>query len=98
MAGRVLTANVALRNPETGQPEVFEEGSVAPSWAADQVDDHVFAATARAADGEVPPKGGAGSGKDAWAAYAASRGVEVDEDATRDDIVAALESAGVPTE
>jgi len=46
----------------------------------------------------VPPKGGPGSAKDAWAAYAASKGVEVGADTTREDIIAALEAAGVPTE
>lgn len=50
------------------------------------------------AGSDVPPKGGAGSGKDAWAAYAAKHDVKVADDATRDDIVAALDAAGVPTE
>jgi hypothetical protein len=48
---------------------------------------------------KVPPRGGAGSGRDAWAAYATAHGVEVTEDmASRDDIIAALDKAGVPTE
>lgn len=46
----------------------------------------------------APPKSGAGSGRDAWAEYAAARGVTVPEGASRDDIVGALESAGQPTE
>ena len=46
----------------------------------------------------VPPKGGPGSGKDAWVAYAAEHDVEVPADATREDIVAALDAADVPTE
>jgi hypothetical protein len=45
----------------------------------------------------IPPKGGAGSGKDAWLVYAEGK-VEVPEGATRDEIVAALEAAGIPTE
>lgn len=44
----------------------------------------------------VPPQGGPGSGKDAWAAYAASNGVTVESGATRDEIIAACEAAGVP--
>ena len=44
----------------------------------------------------VPPQGGPGSGKDAWAAYAASQGVEVEDGATRDEIIAACEAADVP--
>jgi hypothetical protein len=49
-------------------------------------------------DSEIPPKGGAGSGKEAWADYAKANGVDVPDDATRDDIIAALDKAGVPTE
>jgi len=40
---------------------------------------------------EPPPRAGAGSSRDAWADYAASQGIEVTDDMTRDDIVAALE-------
>lgn len=54
--------------------------------------------TSDGSDGGVPPRGGAGSGKDAWSAYAASKGVDVDAEASRDDIIAALDDAGVPTE
>ena len=45
-----------------------------------------------------PPKGGAGSGAPAWREYAASKGVEVADDASREDVIAALDVAGVPTE
>lgn len=44
---------------------------------------------------EPPPRGGAGSGRDAWAAFAASHRFEVPEDASRDDIIASLEEAGI---
>lgn len=40
----------------------------------------------------VPPKRGPGSGRDAWAAYADSKGVVYAEDAHRDDIIAAVEA------
>lgn len=39
-----------------------------------------------------PPKGGAGSGIAEWRAYADKLGVDVDDDATRDDIIDAVES------
>lgn len=45
---------------------------------------------------EPPPQGGPGSGKEAWAAYADALGVEVDDDASRDDIIDAVEKAGHP--
>ncbi|MGI5144798.1 hypothetical protein ACQEVC_45525 [Plantactinospora sp. CA-294935] len=52
---------------------------------------------APAGDGP-PPKGGAGSGAPEWRAYAARKGVEVPDDASRDDVIAALSAANVPTE
>jgi hypothetical protein len=42
-----------------------------------------------------PPRAGKGSGVEPWAAYAASQGVEVEDGAGRDEIVAACEDAGV---
>ncbi|TDD54583.1 hypothetical protein E1286_05175 [Nonomuraea terrae] len=44
---------------------------------------------------QEPPRGGSGSGKEAWAAYAAARGVEVDADASRDDIIDLLAERGL---
>jgi hypothetical protein len=40
-----------------------------------------------------PPKRGAGSGKEAWAAYAESKGVAVTDGMSRDDIIEAVEAA-----
>jgi hypothetical protein len=42
-----------------------------------------------------PPRAGKGSGRDAWAVYASRHGVEVDEDASRDDIVNQLAERGL---
>jgi hypothetical protein len=42
-----------------------------------------------------PSRSGRGSGLDAWRAFAESRGVAVDADMSRDDIIAACERAGV---
>ena len=44
-----------------------------------------------------PPKGGAGSGAPAWRDYAERNGVEVPADASREDVIAALDAAGVRT-
>ena len=38
-----------------------------------------------------PPRSGKGSGVEAWREYATSLGVEVADDATRDDIIAAVD-------
>lgn len=45
----------------------------------------------------LPPRSGAGSGKEAWAEYAAAAGLEVPDGAARDDIIALLEQAGIAT-
>lgn len=44
---------------------------------------------------QEPPRSGKGSGRDAWAAYAASRSVEVKGDASRDDIIDQLAERGL---
>lgn len=45
-----------------------------------------------------PSRSGAGSGRAKWADYATAHGVTVTGDMSRDDIVAACATAGVPTE
>jgi hypothetical protein len=65
--------------------------------AGKSVDDGVIAGPSEkpvtAPVDEAPPLGGPGSGRDEWAKYAASQGVEVTDDMTRDDIVEACEQA-----
>lgn len=48
--------------------------------------------------GTVPPKSGTGSGRAAWASYAQDNGLAFDNSSSRDDIIAALAAAGIPTE
>lgn len=52
------------------------------------------------ADGSADPprRSGPGSGRDDWAAYAARHGIHVDDDERRDDIIAALDTAGIRTQ
>jgi hypothetical protein len=45
-----------------------------------------------------PPRAGAGSGRDAWADYARANEFDVAGDAKREDIIDALEAAGIPVE
>jgi hypothetical protein len=47
---------------------------------------------------EVPARRGPKSGKAAWVEYAQVKGVDVEAGASRDDIIDALDAAGVPTE
>lgn len=57
-----------------------------------------------ASEPSLPPRGGAGSGADAWRAYgtaaAKAKGLEIDipADATKTDIIEALKSVDIPVE
>lgn len=102
-----LAVNVLVVG-EDGSPHALYAGDEVPAWAKDQVGDHCFDADRDDADeapeleseegSGIPPKSGRGSGAKAWADYAQAHGLNVDEDASKDDIIAALEAAGVPTE
>lgn len=57
------------------------------------------AASVLATDGSgAPPKAGKGSGREVWVEFAEARGVHVDADDKREDIIAAVEAAGIATE
>jgi hypothetical protein len=93
MGRRVKETVGGLRDPETGNTVHFTPDDDVPDWAAEQIDNPDIWADGDA-DGDdsgEPPRAGKGSGRDAWAAYAESLGVEFDEDATRDDIIAAVD-------
>jgi hypothetical protein len=88
---------------------VGEDGSPHALYAGETVGEHCFDADRDDEDvapeleseegsSGIPPKSGRGSGAKAWASYAQANGLDVDEDASKDDIIAALEAAGVPTE
>ncbi|MCU1675341.1 MAG: hypothetical protein JWM93_99 [Frankiales bacterium] len=101
-----LTGTVHVRTDD-GKSGVFGPGDTVPKWAADLITNpKAWGAEAAPTPPPPPPGGGGGytsperppvagkgSGKDAWAAYAAARNVEVDPSATRDEIVAAIEGA-----
>jgi hypothetical protein len=101
---------VAGRPGDSAGFATFGPDDEVPAWAAEQMGEHVWEKSSDAeakakadaeakakADAEaIPAKAGAGSSKDAWAAYAAAHDVTVDENASRDDIIAACEAAGVP--
>ncbi|NAE18049.1 hypothetical protein [Enterococcus hirae] len=98
-----LTANVAVRNPDTGEVDVFEIGEEPPEWAVPLIDNPTVWDEAphgedtHTGDGP-PPKSGAKGTTDAWRTYATAQGVTVADDAKRDDIIAACSAAGVPVE
>lgn len=76
------------RTPSQRSRDQVPDGSAFPTEPADDVDE--------LADGQAqePPRSGAGSGTDVWRAYAEDElGLEVPEDAGRDDIVALVDAA-----
>lgn len=103
-----LAVNVIVVG-EDGSPVALLAGDKVPDWASEQVGDHCFEghgdnneglpAELESEEGSgIPPKSGRGSGAKAWVGYAQANGLDVDENASKDDIITALEAAGVPTE
>lgn len=98
-----LVAHVHTVSP-AGEVVVLKPDDELPEWAVSAVrnpkawEGGAAPELPEAQPAGVPPKTGAGSGVDAWKAYAASKGVDVAALDKREDIVAALEKAGIPTE
>lgn len=95
-----FSAEPERQEAETPQPAPPEEPStpaVVPDGGTDSAEPE-RRAPVTAVIGSPPPKRGAGSGVEAWSEYARKAGVDVPDDAKRDDIVAACEAADVPTE
>lgn len=79
---------------EEAEPEVPAQ----PEPPAPVSGDESPAAESEQLEVAAPPKAGPGSSAEAWRVYAAGLGVDVADDASRDDVIAALEAAGKPTE
>lgn len=96
----ILTKHVALFD-ESGVLQQFGPGDTPPEWACKRITNPAVwdqpAKAAQVVDGP-PPRAGKGSGEDKWRAYAESVGVDVSAAEGRDDIIAALQEAGVPVE
>jgi hypothetical protein len=75
---------------------LLEDGRLELVKEADVPDGTTPIVTATVQD-PAPPRAGAGSGRDAWAAYAASQKVPVGDSDSREQIIEALEAAGKPT-
>jgi hypothetical protein len=97
--GRQLKSFVHVFGDD-GQYAVFGPGDDVPDWAVEKMGDHVWAdseedtAAGSSGEGEEPPRSGKGSGKDAWTEFAATKDVTVEDDETRDDIIAKLAALG----
>lgn len=83
---------------ETGTGDTAGTDNGAPEDTGDGAPGTPEAAPADAAPVAVPPRSGHGSGAHAWRTYAESLGMTVPDGAKRDDIVALLDAAGLPTE
>ncbi|MFI8853680.1 hypothetical protein ACIGW3_26290 [Streptomyces sp. NPDC053499] len=77
----------------------YGPGDQVPPEVAGRIGAHAWEGTdtepSAATQTEAPPRSGRGSGVDAWRAYAEAYGVAVDDEMSRDDVIAACERAGV---
>lgn len=98
-----LTSTVHVHD-EHGVAHAFGPGDTVPKWAADKITNpKAWSGTAAAGHGKesttvIPPKGGPKATAEAWAEYAKAKGFEIEGDATRTEIIAALEAENIPTE
>ncbi|MFE5332948.1 hypothetical protein ACFRCG_41850 [Embleya sp. NPDC056575] len=98
--GKKFTAFVHVDNG-AGRSGVFSPGDPMPEWAEAHVanpkvwayDNASVSETPQGEGPDEPPRSGPGSGKSAWAEYALSRGLEVTDDMSREDIIAAVDAA-----
>lgn len=78
--------------------ETYPAGKEVPAEVAKQIDNpKVWAAETAAdpasGDATEPPRGGEGSGLDAWTEYAEKLGLTVPEGASRDDVIALVDDS-----
>jgi hypothetical protein len=108
MSGRRLNTFVHVGGvaygPGTDVPPEVAEKIGAHAWEPDEDDQGegegaqigVEDPTTTQSPGDEPPaRSGRGSGIDAWRKFAEQNGVEYDTDASRDEIIAACEAAGI---
>lgn len=94
LARRVSNPDVWGDNAEVEEtPEVPSDSPPPPAVPAALAPDEV-----EESDSEIPPKSGPEGSRAAWAEYAESVGVTVTSTMKRNEIIAAVESAGHPTE
>lgn len=85
---------------DDGTHQVFEAGEGVPSWAASKIANPNVWEDDGEPDEDLEPEGapaknGPAATRQVWADYAASKNFAVQEDWKRDDIVAAMEAAGL---
>lgn len=94
LARRVSNPDVWGDNAEVEKiPEVPSDSPPPPATPATPAPAEV-----EESDSEIPPKSGPEGSRAAWADYAESVGVTVTSTMKRNEIIAAVESAGHPTE
>lgn len=94
LARRVSNPDVWGDNAEVDEtPEVPSDSPPPPATPATPAPAEV-----EESDSEIPPKSGPEGSRAAWAEYAESVGVTVTSTMKRNEIIAAVESAGHPTE
>lgn len=90
-----LNTYVHVRD-EAGENHVFGPDDTVPGWARQAITNpNVWEGADESSEtsSDEPPRSGKGSGVEAWLAYAESKGIDMPEDASRDDVIAAVDAA-----
>lgn len=77
---------------EDGLAHVFGPGDTVPEWARKKI---ANPSVWDAPEVPVPAKAGAKGGRDKWVTYAEAKGVVVEKDWGRDDIIEHLQAQGI---
>ncbi len=96
-----LTGTVHVYD-EDGVVQVFGPGDTVPPWAAKKIKNPKLwggeQVPTAPQERKIPPKTGPKGTVEAWRSYAADHGLTIPDDASRKDIIGALEAEGIETE
>lgn len=102
--GRRLNNYVHVFDEKDGQYHIYGPSDEVPANHAKLIGDHAWESDSGDVDedgvdsrepGQVPPRGGPGSGTEEWRSFARENGIDVADDEGRDSIIGKCEAAGL---
>lgn len=97
MTANKLATYVAVRDTQH-HAHIFGPDDTVPSWAVALITNPKAWDIPPHVQPDIPAKTGPKATASAWVAYATAQGCEIEDGATRKEIIAALEAENIPTE